>query len=129
LRTGEEFLAFVGKATAPHRGREIHVVLDNLSAPTTPEVAAWFEGNPHVTSHVTPVGASWLNQVEIWFGLITKQSIRRGTFSSVSALVGEIRAYIDQWNTAPRPFTWTATADGTLAKVRLVQTNIKKTRR
>jgi len=125
-RNGKEFLAFLKKATAPHRGREIHVVLDNLSTHTTPDVMAWLEKNPHVTLHFTPVGSSWLNQVETWFGLITKQSIRRGTFSSVSALINQIRAYIEHWNTRAEPFVWTATADEILAKVRLVQANIKK---
>jgi transposase len=125
-RNGAEFLAFLKKATAPHRGREIHVVLDNLSTHTTPDVGAWLAKNPHVTFHFTPVGSSWLNQIETWFGLITKQSIRRGTFSSVSALINQIRAYIEHWNTRAEPFVWTATADEILAKVRLVQTNIKK---
>jgi transposase len=125
-RNGKEFLAFLKKATAPHRGGEIHVVLDNLSTHTTPDVMAWLERNPHVTFHFTPVGSSWLNQVETWFGLITKQSIRRGAFTSVSALIAEIRAYIEHWNTRAEPFTWTATADEILAKVRLVQANVKK---
>ena len=125
-RNGAEFLAFLKKATAPHKGREIHVVLDNLSTHTTPEVKAWLEKNPHVTFHFTPVGSSWLNQIETWFGLITKQSIRRGTFSSVSALIGQIRAYIEHWNTRAEPFVWTATAEEILAKVRLVQTTIKQ---
>jgi transposase len=125
-RNGAEFLAFLKKATAPHTGREIHVVLDNLSTHTTPDVMAWLAKNPHVTFHFTPVGSSWLNQVETWFGLITKQSIRRGTFTSVSALIGQIRSYIAHWNTRAEPFVWTATADEILAKVRLVQTNIKK---
>jgi transposase len=125
-RNGAEFLAFLKRATAPHKGREIHVVLDNLSTHTTPEVKAWLENNPHVTLHFTPVGSSWLNMVETWFGLITKQSIRRGTFTSVSALINQIRAYIEHWNTRAEPFTWTATTDEILAKVRLVQANIKK---
>lgn len=75
---------------------------------------------------LTPKGASWVNQVETWFGVITRQSIRRGTFTSVQALIGQIRDYIAHWNTNPRPFAWTATAEEILAKVRLVQTNIKK---
>lgn len=125
-RNGAEFPAFLKKATAPHKGRQIHVVLDNLSTHTTPDVMAWLEKNPHVAFHFTPVGSSWLNQVETWFGLITKQAIRRGTFSSVSALIGEIRAYLEHWNTRAEPFVWTATADEILAKVRLAQANIKK---
>ena len=66
------------------------------------------------------------HQIETWFGIITRQSIRRGTFTSVTVLIKQIRDYIDHWNTDPKPFQWTATADEILAKVQLVQTNIKK---
>ncbi|MFE2184318.1 hypothetical protein ACFXB5_27850, partial [Streptomyces sp. NPDC059455] len=76
--------------------------------------------------HFTPVGSSWLNQIETWFGIITRQSIRSGTFSSVNILVKQIRDYINSWNENATPFTWTATADEILAKVRLVQTSVKK---
>jgi transposase len=58
-----DFLAFLKKAVAPHAGKRIHVVLDNLSTHTTPDVVAWLEKNPHVTFHFTPVGSSWINQV------------------------------------------------------------------
>lgn len=63
---------------------------------------------------------------ETWFGIITRQSIRRGTFASVNVLVKQIRDYINSWNENAKPFTWTATADEILAKVRLVQTSVKK---
>jgi transposase len=125
-RNGEDFLAFLKKAVKPHADKEVHVVLDNLSTHTTPEVQAWLEKNPHIRFHFTPVGSSWLNQIETWFGIITRQSIRRGTFSSVKALIKQIRDYIMHWNTGAKPFTWTATADEILAKVRLVEANIKK---
>jgi len=125
-RDGANFLAFLRKAVQPHAGKEIHVVLDNLSTHTTPEVRAWLERNPHVHFHFTPVGSSWINQVETWFGILTRQSIRRGTFSSVAVLIRQIRDYIDHWNTQPRPFAWTATAGEILAKVRLTQTAVRK---
>jgi transposase len=125
-RDGADFLAFLRKAVRQHADTDIHVVLDNLSTHTTPDVAAWLERNPHVHFHFTPVGSSWINQIETWFGIITRQSIRRGTFTSVTALVKQIRDYIAHWNTHATPFTWTATADEILAKVQLVQTNIKK---
>src|SRR5258707_5906304 len=125
-RTGERFLAFLRQAVKPHAGKDIHVVLDNLSTHTTPEVKAWLAANPNVTFHFTPVGSSWLNQIEIWFGNITRQSIRRGTFTSVTALIARIRDYVAHWNTDAQPFTWTATTDEILAKVRWVQTSIKQ---
>ncbi|MFJ7062723.1 IS630 family transposase [Streptomyces microflavus] len=125
-RNGQDFLAFLKKAVRPHAGKDIHVVLDNLSTHTTPEVKEWLAKNPHVHFHFTPVGSSWLNQIEIWFGILTRQSIRRGTFSSVNVLIKQIRDYINSWNESAKPFTWTATAGEVLAKVRLVATNVKK---
>lgn len=125
-RNSGNFLAFLKKAVKPHSGKEIHIVLDNLSTHTTPEVKEWLSKNPHVHFHFTPVGSSWPNQIEIWFGILTRQSIRRGTFSSLNVLITQIRNYIDTWNSTAKPFTWTATAEEVLATVRLVQTNIKK---
>jgi transposase len=125
-RDSESFLAFLKKAVKPHVGKEIHVVLDNLSTHTTPEVKAWLAKNPNVQFHFTPVGSSWINQIETWFGIITRQAIRRGTFSSVRVLIKRIGDYINHWNSDAEPFVWTATADEIFAKVRLVQSNIKK---
>lgn len=125
-RDGANFLAFLKKTVAPHGTREIQVVLDNLSTHTTPDVMAWLTRHPNVSFHFTPKGSSWINQIETWFSIITRQAIRRGTFSSVQVLIRAIRDYIAVWNTDPRPFEWTATADEILAKVQLVQTNIKK---
>jgi transposase len=122
-RTGERFLAFLRQAVKPHTGKEIHVVLDNLSTHTTPDVKAWLAANPNVTFHPTPVGSSWSNQIEIWFGNITRRSIRRGTFTSVTALIGD---YVAHWNSDAQPFTWTATTNEILAKVRWVQTSIEQ---
>jgi hypothetical protein len=82
---------------------------------TTPRVQQWLAENPHVAFYSTPVGSLWL-----------KQSIRRGTFTSVKALVTQIRDYIDHWNVDARPFTWTATTDEILAKVAFTQTNVNK---
>jgi transposase len=110
------FLAFLKKAVKPHQGKDVHVVLDNLSTHTTPEVMAWLTDNPHVRFHFTPKGSSWINQIETWFGIITRQSVRRGTFTSVKVLISQIRDYITHWNTTATPFTWTATVEEILAK-------------
>ncbi|MDT0343193.1 IS630 family transposase [Streptomyces litchfieldiae] len=126
VRDTGNFLAFLKNAVKPHAGKEIHVVLDNLSIHTAPAVREWLDENPHVHFHFTPIGSSWLNQIEIRFGIITRQSIRRGTFPSVAALVTQIRNYIDAWNINAKPFTWTATTNEILAKVRLAQRNVKK---
>lgn len=126
VRDGAAFLAFLKKVTRPHEGKDIHVVLDNLSIHTTPDIQKWLDAHPNVRFHFTPKGASWINQIETWFGIITRQSIRRGSFGSVKILIKQIREYISHWNTNPRPFAWTATADEILAKVRLTQTNVRK---
>jgi hypothetical protein len=101
-------------------------VLDNLSTHTTPEVAQWLTDNPHISFHFTPIGSSWMNQIETWFGIITRQAIRRGTFTSVKVLIKIIRDYIEHWNADAQPFAWTATTDEILAKVALTQTNIRR---
>jgi hypothetical protein len=79
------------------------VVLDNLSTHDTPEVRTWLAANPTVSFQFTPVGSSWINQVQTWFGVVTKQAIRRGTFSSVNALIHRIPTYIEHWNTVIVP--------------------------
>jgi transposase len=103
-RNGDDFLAFLEKAVKPHTGKDIHVVLDNLSTHTTPDVQAWLDKNSHIHFHFTPVGSSWLNQIETWFGVITRQSIRRGTFSSVKVLIKQTRDYMRHCNANVKPF-------------------------
>lgn len=125
-RDGAQFLAFCKAAVKPHAGKDIHIVLDNLSTHTTADVQQWLTDNPHVHFHFTPVGSSWMNQIETWFGIITRQSIRRGTFTSVTVLIKTIRDYIAHWNADAQPFTWTATAHEILAKVALTQTAVKQ---
>lgn len=66
-RNGEDFLTFLKQAVAPHQGKEIHVVLDNLSTHSTPAVESWLAKNPNITFHFTLVGSSWINQIENWF--------------------------------------------------------------
>lgn len=105
--TGADFLRFLKLLHRRYRGRPMHVILDNSSTHTTPDVRAWLEAHPSVHFHFTPVGASWLNMVEAWFGILTRKSVRRGSFPSVKALIRHIRAYIDHWNEHPTPFVWT----------------------
>jgi len=96
---------------------EIHTIVDNYATHNHQAVKRWLARHPRWHIHHTPTYASWLNQVEIWFNLITQQAIRRGTFSSVKELKTKIQQYIDTYNRHPRPFIWTATADSILAKV------------
>ncbi|MGX1117409.1 transposase [Streptomyces ambofaciens] len=89
-RNGANFLALLKKTVKPHAGKEIHIVLDNLST-HPPDVKAWLEKNSHVHFHFTPVGSSWLNRIETWFGIITRQSVRCGTSPGVHVLINQIR--------------------------------------
>lgn len=121
-----EFLLFMDQVSARHDGRQIHVVTDNLSTHSGPDVDTWLTKHPNITFHFTPTGSSWLNQVEIWFGIITKQAIRRGTFGSVHQLIDTINAYIENWNNNAKPFIWTATPDDVITKVRILHRDFKK---
>jgi transposase len=105
--TGTDFLRFLKHLNRGYRGRELHVVLDNSSTHSTPEVRAWLEKHPRIHLHFTPTGASWLNMVEAWFGILTRKSVRRGSFDSVKALIKHIERYIEHWNQNPTPFVWT----------------------
>lgn len=107
--TGADFLRFLKGLHRRYRGRELHVVLDNSSTHSTPDVKAWLEAHPNVHFHFTPTGASWLNLIEAWFGILTRKSVRRGSFPSVKALVRHIEHYIAHWNENPTPFLWTKT--------------------
>ena len=112
----QEFLAFLKQVAKAHPDRELHLVMDNYADHKTPEVKTWLEANPRIVVHFTPTSGSWLNLVEVWFGIIERQAIRRGTFTSVRDLNAKIRAFINGWNKRSRPFVWTKTADEILTK-------------
>jgi transposase len=99
---------------------DVHVVLDNLSAHTAPEVQKWL-ANPkrkrwHL--HFTPTSSSWLNLVEGWFHLLTARRLKHGVFTSVPQLVDAIELWASHWNDDPKPFVWKKTADEIITKVR-----------
>ena len=96
---------------------DVHLVVDNYATHKHAKVKAWLARRPRYHVHYTPTYASWLNQVERWFGIITQQAIRRGSFSSVPQLRKRIGEFVDNYNRNCRPFSWTATADSILAKV------------
>src|SRR5467141_5321701 len=105
--TGADFLAFLKRLARGYRGQELHVILDNSSTHTTPAVQAWLATHPRVHFHFTPTGASWLNMVEAWFSILTRKSVRRGSFDTVRALIRHIERYLAEWNAHPTPFVWT----------------------
>ena len=110
----DEFLAFLKLVARAYPRRELHLVLDNYQTHKHPNVNAWLAKHPRVTLHFTPTSASWMNLVEVFFSIITRQAIRRGSYQSVQDLTDAISRYIDGWNTRCQPFTWTKTADNIL---------------
>jgi len=116
--TNVEFLAFLKQVAKTHPRVKLHVVCDNYATHKHPNVQKWLAKNPRITMHFTPTSGSWLNMVEIFFGIITRQAIRRGTFHSVRDLKAAIRAFIDGWNDRCEPFIWTKDADTILAKAK-----------
>jgi transposase len=114
----QEFLRFLKQVAAAYPGRDLHVVCDNYATHKHPKVKEWLAKNPRVTLHFTPTGCSWLNMVEVFFSIITRQAIRRGTFTSVTDLIAKIGQFIDGWNERCQPFTWTKPADELLTKIK-----------
>lgn len=115
----QEFLQFLRhiEANVP-ADLDIHLIADNYGTHKHPKVRQWLARRPRFHLHFTPTYASWLNQVEIWFNIITRRAIRRGSFRKVKELIERIEAYTAKWNTQCKPFAWTATADSILAKVK-----------
>lgn len=109
------FLRAIDKATP--KELDLHLIVDNYATHKHPKVKAWLARHPRFHMHFTPTSASWLNQVERFFGLITTDRIRRGVFRSVAELEAAIRDYLERHNANPKPFTWTASAGSILEKV------------
>jgi transposase len=114
--THAEFLAFLKQVAKAYPRVPLHVVADNYATHKHPAVQAWLAKHPRVRMHFTPTSGSWLNLVEVFFGIITRQAIRRGTFTSVKDLIAAIETFIDGWNDRCQPFVWTKTADEILTK-------------
>jgi transposase len=115
----QEFLAFLRhiEDSVP-AGLDVHLIADNYATHKHAKVRAWLARHPRFHVHFTPTDSSWLNQVEIWFHLITQRAIRRGSFKSVRDLVAKIERFVHAYNPKARPFAWTATADSILEKIK-----------
>ncbi len=114
----QEFLQFLRHIdkNVP-RNLDIHLVIDNYCTHKQTKVKRWLAVRPRYHVHFTPTYASWLNQVEIWFNIITQKAIRRGSFKAVKNLVEKIQTFTENYNTKASPFVWTATSDSILEKV------------
>lgn len=108
--TARDFLTFLKQLARAFPKRELHVILDNSSTHKTPDVLTWLAKNPRVTFHFTPTSASWLNQVEGFFSILTRRSTRRTSFPSKASLRSHIEAFLKNWNANPTPFVWTKSA-------------------
>jgi transposase len=101
------------------RGLSVHVVLDNLSAHSAPEIKKWLAHKDRRRWHLhfTPTSSSWLNLIERWFKELTDKRLRRGVFTSVAELTEAITVWAQHWNADPKPFIWKATAEDIITKV------------
>jgi transposase len=121
-----EFLTFMNRVVAAYPAQQqLHVIMDNLSTHCGDQVDAWLASHPNVALHYTPTASSWVNMVETWLGIITRQAIRRGTFSSLRHLILKINEYVADWNTDAKPFEWTATPQEIIAKVAILQRDFR----
>lgn len=125
----QEYLQFLKQVnTNVPQGLDIHLVVDNYATHKHPKVKRWLAAHPRYQVHYTPTYASWLNQVEIWFNLITQRAIRRGTFKNVKDLIRKINQFVQSYNKNTRPFQWTATADSILEKIKRLCQCISETK-
>jgi len=122
-----EFLALRNRlVTGYPAGQRLHVIMDNLSTHSGDDVDAWLATHTNVTLHYTPTGSSWLNMMETWLGIITRQAIRRGTFTSLRQLIARITDDVPHWNTDAKPFERTAAPEEIIAKVAILHRDFKK---
>jgi putative transposase len=125
----QEFLQFLRQIDAHvPKHLDLHLVVDNYATHKHAKVRRWLAARPRYHVHYTPTYASWLNQVEIWFNIITQRAIRRGTFGSVRQLIEQIRHFVEHYNPHAQPFIWTATADSILQKLKRLCEAIAGTR-
>lgn len=124
----QEFLGFLKHidANVPPE-LDIHLVVDNYATHKHFKVRQWLAARPRYHVHYTPTYSSWLNQVEIWFNIITQKAIRRGTFRSVKELVAKIENFVAHYNAKSKPFMWTATADSIFEKLQRLCKAISET--
>jgi len=113
-----EFRRFLDRieANVP-RGLDVHLVMDNYATHKTKLIRDWLLRRPRWHVHLTPTSASWLNQVERFFATLTERQLRRGIHRSVADLRAAIEGFIEQHNTAPKPFRWTKSASDILASI------------
>jgi transposase len=122
-----DFLRLMKKVVAAYPDMKVHVVLDNATVHTSVETTRWLDKQKDsVVFHFTPTSASWVNQIEIWNGVLTRKVIRRGTHSSVKLLIKDIESFVANWNSDCVPIKWTATADEIIDNVRSIISHMER---
>jgi transposase len=111
-----KFLRLIDRQTPQEK--QLHLIVDNYATHKHPDVLAWAARHPRFHFHFTPTSSSWLNMVERFFRDLTEDQLRRGVFTSVEQLQNSIFDYIQQHNSQPKPFIWTAKATDILEKVK-----------
>jgi transposase len=100
------------------RDLDLHLIQDNYATHKHPKVKAWLAKHPRFHVHFTPTSSSWMNLVERFFADLTEDVIRTGSFASVAELVADIKAYLEERNANPRPYTWKAEGAALLEKIK-----------
>ncbi len=102
-----EFLDFMNGVIVDYPDREIHVVLDNLNT-HKPKRDLWLARHPNVHFHFTPTHASWMNQVEVWFSILSCSALQGASFTSPKQVRTQIDGFIESYNERAKPFSWKA---------------------
>jgi len=109
--THVEFLDFLRALDKAYPSGELHLIVDNLSVHKHEDVRKWLSRHRRIRFHFTPTHASWLNQIELWFSILSRKLLKRGIFNSKQELVAKVMDYIEMYNQTARPFQWTYTGD------------------
>jgi transposase len=106
----ENFLIFLKSLYRQNTRKHLHVILDNLSVHKHSTITDWVKSKKRITLHFTPTYSSWLNQIEIWFNMLTKDVLKGGVWKSKKQLINQLMQYIETYNTErAKPFKWTYT--------------------
>ena len=108
----ENFLIFLKELYRKYPRKHLHIIVDNLTVHKHQTIKEWVESKKRITLHFTPTYSSWLNQVEIWFNILTKDVLKGGVWKSRKQLVDQLMLYVKNYNTErAKPFKWTYTGD------------------
>ncbi|MCU1648175.1 MAG: Mobile element protein [Nocardia sp.] len=125
-RASSGFLSFLCNAAKPHAGKDIQVVVDNLSTRTTPDARIWLAANPQIRVRFALAGSTRLTEIEEWVSIAAEQSIQRGNADSVRSVTDRLRNYIKHPGANSSPFIWAANPNEILASATLIQTNVRR---